>query len=51
MWGARKRREGGTEVAEGVADCGELPVEDADDVGKGFVEDEVVDLVVAVDNG
>ena len=31
-----------------MADGGEFPVEDADDAGLGFVEDEVVDFVVAV---
>lgn len=39
-----------TEVAEGMADCRELPVKDPDDVRLGLVEDEVVDLVVAVDH-
>lgn len=39
------------EVAEGVPDGAHLPVEDAGDVGGGGVEDDVVDLVVAVDEG
>ena len=39
------------EVGEGVADGGHFPVEDADDAGFGLVEDEVVDFVVAVDQG
>ena len=37
------------EIAERVADGGHLPVENADDARLGFVEDHVVDFVVAVD--
>lgn len=39
-----------TEVAERMADCRELPVEDPNDVRLCLVEDKIVDLVVAVDH-
>lgn len=39
-----------TEVAERMADCRELPVEDPDDVRLRLMEDEIVDLVVTVNH-
>lgn len=39
------------DVGQRVADRAHFPVQDADDARFGLVEDEVVDLVVAVDEG
>lgn len=39
-----------TEVAKGMTDCRELPVEDPDDMRLGLVEDEIVDFIVTMDH-
>ena len=49
--GGQVGREEVVDVGQRVADGGHFPVEDADDARLSFVEDDVVDFVVAVDEG